>query len=109
MQERRKERRIRADYVIAFRPIEEQANIVKIGYTRNVSSGGMYVYTRAKPPVGERLALKIHIPSDWAEGGDPPNLEGEGGVLRIDPGNGLQSQTVNGMAIQFFGQLSVNC
>jgi hypothetical protein len=109
MRERRKDRRIHADYVIAFRQIEKQPDNVKIGYTRNVSSGGAYVFTRANLPVGERLALKIHIPADWTEGGSPPNLEGEGGVLRVDPGNGATAKTVNGMAIQFFGQLSVNC
>jgi hypothetical protein len=110
MQERRKHRRIRAQLFIGFESVRQNAKVITLGFTRDISAGGMYIYTPADLPAGERVALMIHSSSDWAAGGAPPCLMGKGGVLRVERTKEDQAPAaLNGIAIELTGALSVSC
>ena len=81
----------------------------QIGVTRDISAGGVYLYTRGEIKKGEYVSLIFHLASDWAEGGAPPRLEAEGQVLRVEKNGGVSA--VNGgrgVAVKFTEELAVS-
>lgn len=55
-----------------------------IGYARDLSSRGLFFYTRGKLAAGNRLSLTIFPSIDWIVEQSPPRLEVEGKVLRSE-------------------------
>ncbi len=68
-----------------FRRVQEkEVGFPQVGYTRDISTEGVYFYTQDKLDKGDQIDLMIHLTCDWAEGGSPPKLEGRGNVLRVE-------------------------
>ena len=61
--ERRKHPRIRANFIVSYRVLEDQDN-VDTSQTKNLSLGGMLVTTNRCFEKGTTLALKIRLPFD---------------------------------------------
>lgn len=104
--ERRASSRLQLRLFMVFRPIPEKKEPPAVGFTRDVSAGGLYFYTLKELKEGEEVSLTIHLVSDWAEGGTPPTLDGKGKVLRVErpfrkPGD------FQGVAVRFSEKLAV--
>ena len=83
--ERRKYPRREAHLFTVFRRLlKKEVGAPQIGYTRDISTEGVYFYTQDKVEKGDQIDLTIHLTTDWAEGGNPPKLEGKGNVLRVE-------------------------
>jgi len=80
-----------------------------VGFTRDISAKGAYIYTRMKVRKGDQLFLSVHIVSDGPPGGAPPKLEGTGYILRIDRVHKeLPLARLYGVALQFSHEFAVN-
>jgi len=109
--ERRKSPRREAHLFTVFRRfLTKEVGPPQIGYTRNISTEGVYFYTQDKVEKGDEIDLTIHLTSDWAEGGNPPKLEGKGNVLRVERtrkplplpvSTGVAVHLTEGLAISF--------
>lgn len=106
MHERREHRRISTDLFMVIRSIEKKEGDLIISHTRDISSCGVYAYASAKLSVGDRVALRIHPDSDWAEGGAPAEFSGEGAIIRVER-NAKIHATQNGIAIKLANELSM--
>lgn len=110
--ERRKDARMEAHLFTVFRRLpkkKKEAGVPEVGYTRDISVGGVYFYTQSDVKKGERVSLAVHVTSDWAEGGSPPKLEGEGKVLRVERARtGLPPNDLRGVAVQFAQEVAVS-
>lgn len=62
-QERRKNPRISARFIVSYRIVEETDNI-DVSQTKNVSLGGMLLTTNRAFKTGVNLALEIRLPFD---------------------------------------------
>jgi hypothetical protein len=112
MHERRKHNRLSAKFFIIIQSVGKKKDDITIGHTRDISSRGIYAYTSARLSVGERVALRVHCDSDWAEGGAPPEFSGEGGIIRVEgsPKKKKWMPTAdNGVAIKLANELLMTC
>jgi hypothetical protein len=81
----------------------------QIGYTRDITPRGVYFYTQTKPERGDNVFLSIHLSADWAGGGTPPKLEGEGKVLRVEnAARILPLDDFNGVAVRLNQELALS-
>lgn len=79
-----------------------EASLPQCAYVRNVSAGGLLLYSLCGVAEGNRIALTIYSDKDWTGGGVPHRVEVEGEVKRVKsdrrdhPSGGLRE-----VAIQF--------
>jgi hypothetical protein len=60
------------------------------GFTRDLSGGGIFVYTETQPPVGASVQIEVFFPATKA--GSGLQMAAKGRVLRVEQtGNGSQS------------------
>lgn len=86
-----------------------KASSPEIGYTRDISAGGMYFYTSRRADEGNRISLTIHFGGDFEGGSNPPKLDGEGTVARVEKNcNAFSQADVNGMAVHFASDLTIS-
>lgn len=86
----------------------EELPLPQIGYTRDISAGGAYFFTQSEVDEGDHVSVTVHLTADWAEGGNPPRLEGEGTILRVEKARkAFPSIDVTGAAVQFARELAV--
>jgi len=79
-----------------------------IGYTRDISAGGAFFFTRGEAEQGDDLSLKFHLPADWGAGDYPPSLEGNGKVQRVETNRKLLPLGyINGVAVRFTEELDI--
>ena len=87
---------------------EGEPTLPHIGYTRDISAGGAFFFTRGEAMQGDDLSLKIHLPADWGAGDYPPSLEGNGKVLRVETNRKLLPLGyINGVAVRFTEELDI--
>ncbi len=53
------------------------------GFTRDISTGGVFVHSSMAPPVGTPIALEVHLPP-MAPSGPGLRLQAEGYVVRVE-------------------------
>ena len=68
---------------VIFRWIDEQGhNSQGAGFTRDISTAGLFVYSATPPPADAAVHLEVLLPLH--EGGQGTRLEGLGQVIRIE-------------------------
>jgi hypothetical protein len=83
--------------------------VPQVGYTRDISAGGVYFFTRSDVEQGMDLSLTIHLSRDWEQESYPPKLEGDGKIIRIENDRqDLPVGYINGVAVQFAGKVEVS-
>ena len=108
--ERRNYHRSEANLFTVFRRLcAKGAFLPQVGFTKDVSAGGAYFFTRSEVAKGDSISVAIHVTSDWAAGGNPPRLEADGRVLRVERGRGTSaSNDTKGVAVKFKQELAVS-
>jgi hypothetical protein len=102
--ERRKCNRINASYLVVFRPKTptQKSPIALVGHTRDISAGGLFIYTRSEVEGGGNVALTIYPTGDWREDKVLPKIEVEGRVMRVERAPETYHRGYfNGIAIKF--------
>ena len=108
--ERRRKARIKIHLFTVVRKIMKSKGLSRphIAFTRDISSDGLYFYTRMKTEAGDHLCLSVYFVSDAQLGGTTPRLEGIGSISRIDSiHKELPLSHLNGVAVQFAHELAV--
>jgi hypothetical protein len=67
------------------------------GFTRDISAGGVYVFSSTVPPVGSPVAMEVRLPP-LAASGPGLRLQAEGHVVRVE---GTQGQEGFAVAAHF--------
>lgn len=67
------------------------------GFTRDISTGGVFVTSSTAPPLGTPIAVELHLPS-LAPSGPGLRLRAEGQVVRVE---GMQEQPGFAVAAHF--------
>jgi len=102
---------MRVNFFTVFRRllIQKEEYSPEIGYTRDISSKNIYFFTRSKIEQGEDIFVSIHTASDWAEGGNPPRLEGTGKIVRVERAlDEFPLSEFKGVAVAFDEDLTVS-
>ncbi len=108
--EKRNHHRREANLFAVFqRLLNKESLSPQVGFTRDISMGGAYFYTRGEVEKGENISLTIHLTSDWAEGGSPPRLRADAEILRVERGRSISPTTgARGVAVKFMQELAVS-
>jgi hypothetical protein len=78
------------------------------GVTRDINTSGVYVITKALPPVGARVLMDILLPK-LTQAGNGMHITGEGVVIRVEPGTGKDSGATDAgfaASLQFYPERS---
>ena len=68
---------------VIFRWIDEQGHTSQgAGFTRDISTAGLFVYSATPPPADAAVNLEVLLPLH--EGGQGTRLEGPGRVVRVE-------------------------
>ena len=82
--QQRKSVRFRIRLPVIFRWKDEQGGSQQNGgFTRDISTGGLFVYSLIPPPSGVTLELEVMLPA-LEQSGHGVRLRSEGRVLRIE-------------------------
>jgi hypothetical protein len=95
--------RIQARLFLVYRPVSraEHAAPVQVGFTRDISTKGVYFFTPTKPAVGEDIALTIYA-SASPEQELPPRLQTAGEIMRVEEIEERDfHSTLNGVAVKY--------
>jgi len=109
--DRRSHPRTEAHLLTVFRLSDKEGrrSLPLIGYTRDISARGAYFYTQSDVKEGERISVTIHFTADWTEAGNPPKLEGEGSIERVERAHkAFPPIDINGTAVRFSADLAVS-
>ena len=88
---------------------EKEEHFPEIGCTRDISGKSIYFFTQSKIERGDRIFVSVHTAFDWAEGGNPPKLEGKGKIVRVEPVlETFPLGEFNGVAVDFEEELVVS-
>jgi hypothetical protein len=99
-----------ASLFAVFRRLAKNGEAVpQIGYTRDISSGGAYFYTRSQAKNGDSISMKIHLIPQWNGTEIPPPLEAEGEILRVEKKLTLfPPGRAKGVAVRFTQELDIS-
>jgi hypothetical protein len=98
-QERRQFRRLRLRLEVAAKEGAWAGELSGVGWTSNISAGGMYMYvpTANAPDQGVLLSFELSIPPGHGYSSSVGTIRGTGQVVRTDQ----MGQSQVGMALQF--------
>ena len=83
-------------------PGTEETVLPQVGFSHNISAGGMFFHTQSKVEIGGEIFLTIYPAGNWSGGGIPLKLKVRGKVLRVNPSNAsYPSGDLYGVAVQF--------
>lgn len=108
--DRRTHARTEAHLLTVFRQSTAggKQSLPQIGYTRDISSHGAYFYTQSDVKEGDSISVTFHFTADWTEAGNPPRLEGEGTIARVEKANrAFTPVDISGAAVRFWRELAV--
>ncbi len=109
--DRRGQARTEAHLLTVFRRSgsDGKKSLPLIGYTRDISTRGAYFYTQSEVKEGDSVSVTFHFTADWTEAGNPPKLEGEGTVARVETTTkAFPPVDIRGAAIRFWRELAVS-
>lgn len=80
---------------------------VQVGYTRDISTRGVYFFTTRGPAVGEDIALTVYVPAS-PEQKLPPRLEAKGKVVRVEEAEEQEFHSkLSGVAVKYLEKVTV--
>lgn len=102
--DRRAHQRQPADFFTVVRrfSLEGKPYLPEAGFSRDVSTGGIFFFVQARMEPGERVSLTFYPRTDSVKESTPPKLVASGKVIRVEtaPSDALRGR-VYGIAVKF--------